>query len=296
MNIIPSLKYFKIIIFGGKRGSEFIINELKNLGFPFEIVAFANNDINLQNTLWFNKPVINPKDISMFDYDQIILSTEKMDIKNEIIEQLTKEYDISPELINTDFTFSKISVQARINALKNVSEIIYENNISGAVAELGVFQGEFARHINVFFPDRKLYLFDTFEGFNNHDVNKDLEIGVSQSILNKEYDFSNTGQEFVINRMKYKENCIIKKGYFPETAKNLNEKFVFVSLDADLYQPMLEGLKYFYPRLEKGGYIFIHDYISDVFSGTKKAVLEYKNEVDIHYVPMGDNCSIVINK
>jgi O-methyltransferase len=191
---------------------------------------------------------------------------------------------------------SKLQIRARKNALKNVSELIHENNVSGATAELGVFQGQFAKYINVFFPDRKLYLFDTFEGFNKKDMNKDLEVGGGESIFDKSYDFSNTGEKLVLNQMKYRENCIIKKGYFPETAENIDEKFCFVSLDADLYQPMLAGLKYFYPRLEKGGYIFIHDYYNDVFSGVKKAVLEYKNFEEIHYVPLGDECTLAIVK
>ena len=88
----------------------------------------------------------------------------------------------------------------------------------------------------------------------------------------------------------------MKKGYFPKTVEGLEERFAFVSLDADLYQPMLEGLKYFYPRLEKGGYMFIHDFFHEDFTGTRKAVLEYKSIEKIHYVPLGDNCSIAIVK
>jgi hypothetical protein len=37
--------------------------------------------------------------------------------------------------------------------------------VSGAAAELGVYRGFFARCINQLLPERKLYLFDSFEGF-----------------------------------------------------------------------------------------------------------------------------------
>ena len=33
-------------------------------------------------------------------------------------------------------------------------------------------------------------------------------------------------------------------------------------LDADLYKPTRAGLEFFYPRMSKGGYIFLHDYTS----------------------------------
>jgi O-methyltransferase len=99
-----------------------------------------------------------------------------------------------------------------------------------------------------------------------------------------------------MSKMKSPENCNIKKGFFPETAKGLEDKFAFVSLDADLYQPMLEGLKYFYPRLSNGGFIFVHDFFTDTFTGTRKAVLEYKKHMELKFVPLGDDCSVIIIK
>ena len=53
---------------------------------------------------------------------------------------------------------------ARDNFLKYYADEIYRKNIGGNVAEAGVYQGEFASLMNKYFPDRKLYLFDTFEG------------------------------------------------------------------------------------------------------------------------------------
>jgi O-methyltransferase len=78
--------------------------------------------------------------------------------------------------------------------------------------------------------------------------------------------------------------------------EGIEERFCFVSLDADLYNPMYEGLKYFYPRLEKGGYIFIHGFFNEYFTGAKQAVLDYNKIENIHFVPLGDNCSIGIVK
>jgi hypothetical protein len=51
-------------------------------------------------------------------------------------------------------------------------------------------------------------------------------------------------------------NAIILKGYFPETARGLeNERFAFVMLDVDNYEASLAGLEFFYPRLNHGGYM-----------------------------------------
>jgi O-methyltransferase len=90
--------------------------------------------------------------------------------------------------------------------------------------------------------------------------------------------------------MKYKENCIVRKGYFPETAEDLEDEFVFVSIDADLYEPIYNGLCYFYPRLKHGGYIFIHDFNDGkTYLRVKEAVKKYCSENNIGYFPLSDN-------
>ena len=99
-----------------------------------------------------------------------------------------------------------------------------------------------------------------------------------------------------------------RKGYFPESIaeEEKEKKFCLVSLDADLYNPTLEGLKFFYPRLESGGYIMIHEYNAIVmvegkaqdFSGVKRAVKDFENQFgSIRYVPIADrNGTLVITK
>lgn len=52
-----------------------------------------------------------------------------------------------------------------------------DNSLEGDVAELGVFKGDFAKHINRKFPDRKLYPFDTFEGFDEKEAENELAKG-----------------------------------------------------------------------------------------------------------------------
>lgn len=92
------------------------------------------------------------------------------------------------------------------------------------------------------------------------------------------------------------ERCIIKKGFFPETAEGIDETFIFVSLDMDLYQPMLEGLRYFYPRMEKGGVILCHDYYSTTLSGVRQAFSDFEKETPFQMIPVGDAFSMAIVK
>lgn len=178
----------------------------------------------------------------------------------------------------------------RLATLELVCEEIKRRNLQGNAAELGVYKGKFARYINGYFPDRTLYLFDTFEGFDNRDVDREKQHGFSDG----RQDFSDTSVEGVLKQMPYPEMCRPFKGFFPQSAKDVNDAFVFVSLDADLYDPILAGLNFFYPKLVNGGYIFVHDFNNESYSGARKAVEQFCREQGIGFVPIPDSGGSVI--
>jgi O-methyltransferase len=172
----------------------------------------------------------------------------------------------------------------RTSSLELISNEIYDKNIAGNVAELGVYRGDFAKIINKAFYDKKLYLFDTFEGFNKNDVETEIRHNFSTG----KQDFSDTNVELVLSKMENKQNCIIKKGYFPETTIGINELFSFVSIDVDLYEPMYKGLHYFYEKLNNGGYIMVHDYNNNEYKGIKAALRKFSEEKKVPYFPICD--------
>jgi O-methyltransferase len=178
----------------------------------------------------------------------------------------------------------------RLSTLELVSKEINDSGKKGAVAELGVYKGKFARYINGYFPDRKFYLFDTFKGFDETDIKTEKINNFSDG----EQDFSNTSVQKVLEIMPHPQQCVVKEGYFPQTTEGIDEEFVFVSIDTDLYDPIYNGLVYFYPRLIKGGYIFVHDYNNDGYTGAKKAVQQFCKENQISFTPLPDNCGTAI--
>ena len=178
----------------------------------------------------------------------------------------------------------------RLATLELVANEINKKNIIGNVAEVGVYKGKFARYINQYFPNRKLYLFDTFEGFYEKDIKIEEESGLNEVTQN----FSNTSTDLVLKNMPFPQQCIIKKGFFPETIAGIDDSFAFVSLDTDLYEPIYQGLIYFYPRMIKGGYIFVHDVNNDAYQGAAKAVNEFSSENGISFLPIPDSCGSAV--
>jgi len=183
----------------------------------------------------------------------------------------------------------------RVSTVELLAREIREKGIEGAIAELGVYQGHFSRVLEFLFPERPLYLFDTFEGFHMDDVRYEHENGFSSATVGH---LSNTSEEIVLEKLKNKENVHLIKGYFPQSAGQTEDRnYAFVMIDVDLYQPTYEGLKYFYERLSVGGYIMVHDYNLPVYKGVKNAVQKFCSELGIGYVPISDyHGSVVIAK
>lgn len=243
----------------------------------------------------------NPKIKSLNYLEQIdvskyyfIITSENYACYDEVRENI-RRYVEEKNIIDFFSRKPLLTNKPRIAALEMASREIYDRKISGAVAEAGVYKGGFASYINRFFKDRKLYLFDTFEGFSAKDIEMDKEKGYT---LQRAGFYSDTSISDVLGKMPFVDRVVIKKGYFPQTTEGIKEQFCFVSLDMDLYQPIKAGLEYFYPRLSRGGYIFVHDTDigHDNYKGARVALMEFVEKEKIGYVMLPDTKTAVITK
>ena len=98
----------------------------------------------------------------------------------------------------------------RYRTFEFVSQMIEEYCVEGALAELGVFKGLFSAVLNYRFPDRKLYLFDTFEGFNQNEAEKECALGRCNETFIEVH--KNTSVEIMLNNLIYPEQAIVCKG------------------------------------------------------------------------------------
>lgn len=296
-----------------------------------ELMCFIDNDKKKQGKMLDGLPVLSLEEALQLHPEEIILA-----ILNAEAEQLIRK-QIEAAVFSGDCIRlgSLRAIQdVRLSALRLHAREIEARKIPGDVAELGVYQGAFAAEINRLFPERRLWLFDTFEGFHARDLAIEAE---RTGVKAQRRSFSDTTIELVRNRLPHPEMARFVQGYFPESLEDLNfevlsgsdakqggghEKiqralqtsgrnvmqasgnvtaacesqceescepcFALVSLDPDLYEPTLEGLRYFYPRLAPGGRILIHDYTSCQFEGVKMAVDEYCHAHELFVVPLMD--------
>lgn len=238
----------------------------------------VENEINVRKIFpRFYESYVEEQEIRANRY--ITISRNGFDLREENAPMISEEFNTIEYQLD----------YVRYRTFELVANEIIRNEIKGSVAEVGVYRGTFAKLINIKFKDKKIYLFDTFESFNVSEFNQELKAGrVPQRLLGQ---FKNTSVQEVIGNMDYPDKCVIKKGLFPDTADDLDqEEYAFVSIDVDLEKSILEALRYFYPRLNHGGFIFVHDYNNRFLEGVKNAVSIYEDEQGMRLlkVPLAD--------
>ena len=140
------------------------------------------------------------------------------------------------------------------------------SKVRGDIAEVGVYSGGSAKLICEAKGDRRLHLFDTFNGMPSIDP---IDVGSY-----REGQFSNTTLEDVQDYLAGYSHVSFYPGVFPATGKAVqNLRFSLVHLDVDIYRSTIEALRWFYPRMERAGIIISHDYFGA--PGVRKAIDEF---------------------
>lgn len=215
--------------------------------------------------------------------------TINADYHRSYMKKILKSDRILPRLypcvIWKNNAFSEIRKDfVREQTLAYAAEEIKRKHVPGAIAELGVFKGDFTVVMNDAFPDRVLYLFDTFCGFASEDV-KDDQTANKQNELRK---FKDTSVEYVLSRLREDAQCVVKKGYFPDTFDLHAEQFAFVSVDLNMKKAVMSALELLWPRISPGGYMLISDYNAPFYEGTREAVQAFCDERNIAIVALPD--------
>jgi len=139
---------------------------------------------------------------------------------------------------------------------------IKEEAVEGDIAEFGIFQGWW---INLFWDEteklgmlRRIYGFDSFQGLSEPDPRRDASYWKKgQYACSFEQVSKNV---FAQQRPRIK----LVKGFFEKSLRGpdaiLAEKFCYVRIDCDLYEPTHDCLNYLSNRLSDGAILVFDDW------------------------------------
>jgi O-methyltransferase len=185
-------------------------------------------------------------------------------------------------------------------------------HVPGDVVECGVWRGGASilmgeAMVAAGGVDRRLYLYDTFEGMTRP---TDKDSRVTQN--NSRGDFEKTARRFakrlrrthvdwtyapiedVKNNLKIgkfpQENIVIVKGPVQETIPTtVPDQISVLRLDTDWYESTMHEMEHLFPLLSPGGILIIDDY--GWWAGARDAVDEYlhQHEIPMHLVQNSEN-------
>ena len=269
-------------------------------------VCFIDSAPGKQGTLLGGLPVVSLGQALEEEPDEILIAVLNREACQQIHEDL-RQAGFSGTV--TEITVFRDHQDVRLSMLRLLKSQIERRGVAGAVAELGVYRGAFAAEINRLFPDRPLYLFDTFSGFDVNDIAAEDERTAGDPHAGGR-NFSDTGVDLVRSFLPHPEMAVFVAGHFPESIDGYTEStgkeglergmedgagkdparasYALVSLDPDLYRPAAEGLHFFWDRLSPGGVILIHDYTSLQYPGICRAVDEFCGAKGLTVIPLPD--------
>ena len=213
-----------------------------------------------------------------------------------------KEADIPFDILNDkefmllyekckDYTMTTIE---RMYSLYQSMNYIFKNNIEGDLAECGIWKGGSSMLMALMLQkqgmvNRKLYLYDTFEGMSEPTEFDKTFAGQSAEVLltreKKEvssslwcYSSLDEVKQNLYSTGFPRENLIFVKGKVENTLKeNLPGDLSLLRLDTDWYESTKTELEFFYPLLREKGVLIIDDF--GHWDGAKKAVVEYFEKI-----------------
>jgi len=229
-------------------------------------------------------PVMPVEMVASLEPDCVLVASLDKE-RNEVFKYLLYRSNYFGDVIFLHDLAGQFSLKTA--ALRRLTRRLEDVGVEGCAAEVGCGSGDTSWQLNALMPRRRLYLFDTFAGFDPRDIQKEEELGCSKAQAG---DMAYKDQNRLLSRMPAPDMVVMKKGWFPETAEIAeSETFALVYLDACLYNPTLRALEFFFPRMSQGGVIVLTRYEDDAFNGVFQAVTDFEEKYGrLLITPLGD--------
>lgn len=146
----------------------------------------------------------------------------------------------------------------RFHTLDFIAEYLAKDGIAGDIVECGSYKGGTGIYLAKLFPDRRIWLLDSFRGIDK--------------IEDRTYKYALTahrGGEHVasfleclnsLKKYKVDNNVVVLPGWFKNTLKYVEaEKIALLRLDGDTYSSHRECLDALYDKVVPGGAIVVDD-------------------------------------
>jgi len=188
-----------------------------------------------------------------------------------------------------------IAILHPLQALNIVERLDRALQQPGDVIECGVFRGVtsilMAKLMDIRRSDKKLFLFDSFQGLPEADRRVDASLRFQKGA----WAASKLEVETLLAKYNVLKRCVIYEGWFSETLKHLNDdqQFCFAYIDADLYSSTVDCLQHIWKRMGQYTVAVFDDY-HHPSGGVRKALDEWVLETgELIHVGPASQCFVI---
>jgi O-methyltransferase len=141
----------------------------------------------------------------------------------------------------------------------------------GALIEVGAFRGGTALHLSNRWPNRRIFVCDTFDGFAPLRFHHEHDQGIRPGTWCN-HDAAAVEALF----LEKSRDVRLIQGVFPQSDRRGEVRGVsFAHVDVDLYESCIASLEYLAPRTTPGAFIVVNDYLRERTRGIRQAVEEF---------------------
>lgn len=186
---------------------------------------------------------------------------------------------------------SEAETMVGLKRLKNLQECCtsaISNSVPGDFVETGIWRGGCGILMRAVLAavgdvERRVWLFDSFEGLpkpdaNSFPIDKDDQLWTFSAFLGVSLE------QVKANFQRYElldNRATFVKGWFRDTLPQADVNSISVlRLDGDMYESTWLVLSHFYPKISDGGFVIIDDY--GAISACKAAVDDFRGKYSIH--------------
>lgn len=197
---------------------------------------------------------------------------------------MTKKFLRTPKDLSTVYDYITTNIltmvsKERFETIDRLSNLLRHDNIEGDIVECGCWRGGMSMYLAHSFPERQIWVCDSFEGFEDLSqatirwtapdphrpsfsevaVNIDGQSHGPQSLI---APYDKVIKDFEGIGLSEKEGIIFLKGFVrntlaPDTCEI--KKIALLRIDVDAYSATMDVLENLYDNVVKGGYIIFDD-------------------------------------
>lgn len=176
-----------------------------------------------------------------------------------------------------------------INAVRDV----INRQVPGDFVECGVWMGgcsiamAMTQRAMLVKPDRKVHLFDSFEGLPpcNPDIDGPKAAAWQADTSARTYFNNCRAREIDVNKNVFRhgvgEDCVFWPGWFEKTLPLFDKTIAVLRVDCDWYDSVSRCLNVLMPKVNEGGIVIIDDYYA--WDGCARAVHDWLSGAAVPY-------------